>query len=113
VFSGLAKSKKPWPGCPFEKTRLDKGTHTEEVDDPEIGIPLLITTSPIFNETGEFLGSVHIAKNITVLKNTEAELQKKFYDLERFQKIAVDRELRMKELKEKIKELEERLKNSP
>jgi PAS domain S-box-containing protein len=107
-FQVLHKTNKPWPGCPFEKTSLDKITHTEEVDDPEIGMPLLVTTSPIFNEQGEFLGSVHIAKNIAMLKNTEVELQKKFHDLERFQKIAVDRELRMKELKERIKELENR-----
>jgi len=56
---------KPWPGCPFEKTKQDKKTHTEEVNDPNIGLTLLVTVSPIFNEKGEMSGAVHAAKNIT------------------------------------------------
>ncbi len=46
---------------------------------------------------------------ITEHKRTEEELKKKMRDLERFSKIAVDRELKMKELKARIKELEAKL----
>jgi len=59
------KLDEPWPGCPFEKTKEDKKTHTEEVNDTKIGPSLLVTTLPIFNEKGEMLGAVHTAKNIT------------------------------------------------
>jgi len=62
---------KPFDNCPFKKTRKDKKPHTEEVDDPHIGIPLLVTTSPMFDEDGEFIGSVHIAKDITEQKKAE------------------------------------------
>lgn len=106
----LHKMDKPWPGCPFEMTKKDKKAHVEEVDDPEIGTPLLVTTSPIFDENGELFGSVHIAKDISVLKKTEKELKKKIRDLEVFNKIAVGRELKMAELKKRVNELEEKLK---
>jgi len=67
----LHDKDKPLDNCPFEKTRKDKKPHAEEVDDPHIGAPLLVTTSPIFDEDGEFIGSVHIAKDITEQKKTE------------------------------------------
>ena len=102
----LHQKNEPWPCCPFVKTKMDKSFHIEEVDDPNIGMPLLVSTSPIFNEKGELTGSVHIAKDISEQKKIEEELNKKIESLERFQKITVDRELKMKELKEKIAELE-------
>jgi PAS domain S-box-containing protein len=105
----LHKSDKPWPDCPFEKTVKSKTYHSQEVNDPNIGIPLLVSTSPIFGAKGEVLGSVHIAKDITGLKKTETELKKKMRALEVFQKSAVGRELKMTELKKRIKTLEARL----
>ena len=107
----MHKMERPWPECPLEKTKIDKNPHTEEVSDPNIGIPLLVTTSPIFNDAGEFIGAVHIAKNITDQKKMEAELKKRITSLERFQKVMVDRELKMKELKSRIAELEKRTGN--
>jgi len=105
----MHKMNNPWPSCPLEKTKTDKKTHIEEVDDPNIGMPLLVTTSPIFDAEGRFVGAVHVAKNILELKKTERELQDKITELERFQKVTVDRELKMKELKARIVELEAKL----
>lgn len=45
------------------------------------------------------------------VKERTRELQAKVEELERFQKLAVGREMKMLELKRKIKELEEKLKN--
>lgn len=70
----LHKTNSPWPNCPFEKTKRDQEAHTEEVDDKNIGIPLLVTTSPIFNEKGELIGSVHTAKDISEHKEAEKKL---------------------------------------
>ncbi|MGB2706081.1 MAG: PAS domain-containing protein [Candidatus Omnitrophota bacterium] len=47
--------------------------------------------------------------DITERKKIEGELTKKIHDLEKFNKIAVGRELKMKELKARIKELEAKL----
>jgi len=81
-FQLLHGTNAPHPECPFEKTRADTQSHTEEVNDPHIGIPLLVTTSPIFGERGEFIGSVHISKDISELKQAEGKLAA-IYDLSR------------------------------
>lgn len=73
-YEVLHAMTKPWPNCPFEKTKIDKKVHTEEVDDPHVGIPLLITTSPIFNDKNEMTGVVHTAKDISEIKRTQNEL---------------------------------------
>jgi len=108
-YEVLHKLDKPWPLCPVEKSKADKKTHSEIVDDPSIGIPLLVTASPVFDDKGNIVSIVHVAKDISQIKKTEVELRKKIEELERFQKVTVGRELRMKELKGKIAELEQRL----
>ena len=109
-YALMHKTDKPWPECPLEKTKKDKLTHTEEVDDPNIGVVLSVTTSPILDENGELIGAVHVSRDITGQKKLEKELQKKIIDLERFQKISIGRELRMKELKAMVEELQQKLK---
>ena len=71
----LHEADRPWPNCPFEKTLADKKPHMEEINDTQIGIPLLITTSPISDNKGNLLGCVHIAKDITQLKQAEKKLK--------------------------------------
>ncbi|MDD5496695.1 MAG: PAS domain-containing protein [Candidatus Omnitrophica bacterium] len=76
------KMDKPWPLCPFEKTKLDKKTHVERVDDPNIGFPVLVTTSPIFDRDGKLAGIVHIAKNISDYAKAQEDLEKEKKALE-------------------------------
>ena len=54
--------------CRARKTFETKQTVTAEINDRNIGLPLLITTSPILDEKGELIQCVHIAKDITELK---------------------------------------------
>ncbi len=70
----LHKSDKPWENCPLKQTKKDHKPHTEEVDDPKIGVPLLITTSPIFDNNGEYIGSVHIAKDISNIREAQKKM---------------------------------------
>lgn len=71
----LHDTTSPWPNCPFEKTKADSKPHTEEVDDPNIGVPLLVSTSPIFDEKGKIIGNVHIAKDIRERKRNEKNMK--------------------------------------
>ena len=105
-YEVVHKSAAPFFSCPFEKSKKDGKIHVEEVDDPNIGVPILVTTSPIFDKSGKMVGVVHVSKDISGVKNTENELKDKIVELERFQKITIDRELKMKELKAKIARLE-------
>jgi light-regulated signal transduction histidine kinase (bacteriophytochrome) len=46
-----------------------------EINDPQSGDPLLVTTSPILDDAGRLVGIVHVGRNIKNTKNTELELQ--------------------------------------
>jgi PAS domain S-box-containing protein len=54
--------------------------------------------------------AIGVIRDITVRRETEDELRKKMHDLEIFQAAAVDREMKMVQLKRRIKELEAQLK---
>ncbi|TET43678.1 PAS domain S-box protein, partial [Candidatus Aerophobetes bacterium] len=80
-YEVLHKRDKPWSNCPMAKVFKDEKTHTEEIDDPNIGIPLLVSASPIFDEKGKIIGGVHVAKDITERKKMEEALKKQTHDL--------------------------------
>ena len=86
-YEVLHKSDKPWPNCPFGKTITDNAPHSEEVDDQHMGIPLLVTISPIFDSEGKLIGSVHIAKDISEIKKAREELEKKNIELNKLNQI--------------------------
>ena len=58
---------------------------------------------------GESIGVVAVLRNITERKIVEEEIMRKTRELEKFNKLAVGRELKIIELKEKVKELQEEL----
>jgi PAS domain S-box-containing protein len=82
-----------------------------------------VSTHPLPDYEGRVNEYIHITRDVTKkieleqslkenvisLEQAKAELQRKIRELETFNKIAVDRELKMVELKEKIKALEQKL----
>lgn len=82
-----------------------------------------VSTHPLPDHEGRVNEYIHITRDVTKkieleqslkenvisLEQAKAELQKKIKELEIFNKIAVDRELKMVELKEKIMALEEKI----
>lgn len=67
----------PFPECPHAAMLKSRVSVTKEVDDAYLGTPLLVTASPIFDEKGRLLGSIHIAKDISGLKKTEQILARR------------------------------------
>ncbi len=65
-------------------------------------------TRLIYDSDGEAIKLIGTAIDITERKQAEEELKQKMKQLERFNKVAVDRELRMIELKREINELLEK-----
>jgi len=56
------------------------------------------------------LHAVGIMRNITKRKEAEYAIKRQLDELLRFQKATIDREFRMKELKDRVREMEEKLK---
>ena len=51
----LHGSAKPWPDCPADATFKDGKPHTAKINDPKIGISLLVSTSPLLLKKVNFL----------------------------------------------------------
>ncbi len=87
-YEVMHKSNVRWPSCPLIETVKNKRSNTAEVDDPAIGIPLLITTSPILDENGKMIGIVHVAKDITEIRKAEEAMKEAVDIKEQFISIA-------------------------
>lgn len=71
VFHGM---NEPWSECPHHKTVLTRRPFVEEVEDPNLGGTFITSSSPIFDITGKFMGTVHVVRDITELKNLREKL---------------------------------------
>ncbi len=71
------ETKEPCPDCPHERTLASGQPCTVELFEPRLELHLDVSTSPIFDDERNVVGSVHIVKDITERKRAEEErLQK-------------------------------------
>ena len=66
VFHSMSE---PWTKCPHHKTVETRTSFVEEVEDPFLGGTCIISSSPIFDTAGAFIGTVNIVSDVTELKN--------------------------------------------
>jgi len=71
VFHGM---NEPWQECPHHKTVQTMKAYIEEIEDSYLGGTFLISVSPIFSTAGEFLGTVHVVRDISELNNLREKL---------------------------------------
>ncbi|MBI4655040.1 MAG: GAF domain-containing protein [Nitrospirae bacterium] len=64
VFHG---KNEPLENCPHHKTMITGKSHIEEIEDSFLGGIFVVSSSPIFDSTGNFIGTVHISRDITEL----------------------------------------------
>jgi len=62
--------------CPHAKTIEDGKEHVAEVFEPRLGGYFIVSTTPLKDEHGRIIGSVHVARNITERKKAEDILRK-------------------------------------
>ena len=72
IFHG---TNEPVPNCPHKKTIKTKKPATAEFFEPHLGVHLEISTSPIFNDEGEVVACVHVARDITERKRAEEKIR--------------------------------------
>jgi PAS domain S-box-containing protein len=65
----------PMPGCPHQQTLISKKPAAIEYYEPHLKIFLQLSTSPVFDEKGEVISSVHISRDITKRKQAEEALR--------------------------------------
>lgn len=63
-YEVIHKLNQPFEGCPFEVVIESKLPFSRRIDDVNIGAPLFVSVSPIFDEKRDVVGSVHIARDI-------------------------------------------------
>jgi PAS domain S-box-containing protein len=49
---------------------------TQKIHEPRLGGDFLVTTSPLWNAQGQFIGSVHVARDVSAQERTEEKLRK-------------------------------------
>ena len=64
----------PPPFCPHSRLLKDGSEQREEVHEQRLGGTFIVTVSPLLDETGHLLGSVHVAHDITKRKHMEDDL---------------------------------------
>lgn len=70
VFHG---TEEPWPGCPHDRARRTRTSATEEILDSRLGVPLQVRCSPYCDEVGRAVGTVHVARDITLERRRDTE----------------------------------------
>lgn len=73
---------KPPAFCPHVKTLEDGKEHIEEVHEERLGGDFIVSTTPLTDEHGHMMGSVHMARNITMRKQMEKKLEEHTVHLE-------------------------------
>ncbi len=71
IFHG---TNEPLEACPHHKSAQAKKAYVEEVKDPYLKGTFLTSVSPLFDSAGEFLGTVHVVRDITELDKLKEKL---------------------------------------
>ncbi|UCD34043.1 MAG: GAF domain-containing protein [Nitrospiraceae bacterium] len=66
IFHG---KDEPWEACPHFRSAQTKKPYVGEMEDPYLGGTFVVSNSPIFDSAGNAVGTVHISRDITELRN--------------------------------------------
>jgi PAS domain S-box-containing protein len=72
IFHG---KDEPLESCPHHKTVESMSPHVEELEDPYLEGTFLTSASPLFDVEKNFLGTVHVARDISEMKQLREKLQ--------------------------------------
>ncbi len=94
--------------CPHVLTIRDGREHMAEVHEERLGGDFLVSTTPLLNDQGVVMGSVHVARDITEQKRAEQALRDAKLQLDRANAVLEQKvEERTAKLRETISDLEQ------
>jgi PAS domain S-box-containing protein len=70
-YEAVHGTTEPPDFCPHTQTCRDQCEHTAEVHEPRLGGDFLVSTTPRFDDQGQLVGAVHVARDITDRKRAE------------------------------------------
>ena len=74
-YESIHGTNGPIISCPHALNLADGQEHTTEVHEERLGGDFLVSCTPLFDEEGARIGSVHIARDITEHKRAEESLR--------------------------------------
>jgi PAS domain S-box-containing protein len=75
-YHAVHNSEKPPANCPHAQLLKDGLEHSSEIYEENLGGYFIVTASPISDDDGKIIGSIHIAHDITKRKEIEEKLEK-------------------------------------
>jgi PAS domain S-box-containing protein len=69
-------ASEPWADCPHRKALESGRVVTEEIFESEVGVPLLVTCTPLRDAAGRVIGTVHVARDISAHKKAAQERER-------------------------------------
>ncbi len=85
-FKCVHGTNRPPTFCPHNQTLKDGLQHVAEVHEDALGGDFIVSTTPLTNDRGKMIGSVHVARDITIRKKAEDALKQRTKQLEETQK---------------------------
>ena len=82
-FACVHGTDAPIENCPHTLTLRDGKEHVAEVHDERLGGDFLVSTTPLRDERGNMVGSVHVARDITDLRKSEEAVQRALEETKR------------------------------
>ncbi len=89
-YEVVHRTREPPAYCPHAMLLKDGQEHSSEIHEDHLGGDFMVTSSPLRNANGRLIGSVHVARDITVRKKAEEALREKTEELDRFFSVNLD-----------------------
>lgn len=103
----LKEDRRRWQKEVMEGTTV-RDIRTRIYDSKGELLDINLTLSALIDEDGKRSGTIGVSKDISERIEAERKLQEKIAELERWQRLTVDREVRMVDLKKEIEELKKK-----